>query len=167
MIEESVFYILAVTSVACALGVVAARSPIYSAVSLVACLFAVAGIYALLAAHLLAILQILVYAGAIVVLILFVIMLLNLSREEMGRPVINLRKVAATFAVAAIVALVTGGLAASAMPARRGVGPWFGSIEGVGRVLFTEYLLPFEIVSILLLAAIIGAVVIARKEKDR
>lgn len=167
MIEESVFYILAVTSVACALGVVAARSPIYSAVSLVACLFAAAGIYALLAAHLLAILQILVYAGAIVVLILFVIMLLNLSREELGRPVINLRKVAATFAVAAIVALVTGGLAASAVPAKRVVGPMFGSIEGVGRVLFTEYLLPFEIVSILLLAAIIGAVVIARKEKDR
>ncbi len=166
MIEEAIFYVFAVTSVICALGVVVARNPIYSAISLVVCLFAVAGIYVLLSAHLLAILQILVYAGAIMVLILFVIMLLNLSPEELGRPVFNIRKVAATFAVATFVALVTGSLAASILQVKRGVGPWFGSIEGVGRVLFTDYVLPFEIVSVLLLAAIIGAVVISRRERD-
>lgn len=165
MIEEIIFYVLAATSVVFALGVIAARNPIYSAISLVVCLFAVAGIYALQSAHLVAILQILVYAGAIMVLILFVIMLLNLSTDELGKPVVSARKVTGTFLVGIVVALLTGSLAVSVRPVKQGIGPWFGSVEGVGKVLFTDYLLPFEIVSVLLLAAIIGAVILSKKEK--
>jgi len=165
MIQAIAFYLFAATAVVFALLVVAARNPIYSALSLIGCLFAIAGIFALNSAHLVAILQILVYAGAIMVLILFVIMLLNLSPEELGKPVFNTRKVLAVFLLAAGGALLIGRLGTKVCGSLPAADDRFGSIEGVGMVLFTQYLLPFEMVSLLLLAAIIGAALLSRRER--
>ncbi len=163
MIQAIAFYLFAATAVVFALLVVAARNPIYSALSLIGCLFAVAGVFALNAAHLVAILQVLVYAGAIMVLILFVIMLLSLTPEELGRPVINGRKIAAVFLLAAAAVVLAGRLASAPLGPPPAADASFGTIEGVGLMLFTRYLLPFEMVSLLLLAAILGAAVLSRR----
>lgn len=163
MIQAIAFYVFAATAVVFALLVVAARNPIYSALSLIGCLFAVAGVFALNAAHLVAILQVLVYAGAIMVLILFVIMLLSLTPEELGRPVVNLRKILAVFLLAAAAVVLAGRLGTAPQAAVPPADPSFGTIEGVGLMLFTRYLLPFEMVSLLLLAAILGAAILSRR----
>ncbi len=165
MIPEIFFYVLAATAVLLALAVISARNPVYSAVALVGCLLSVAGIFALNSAHFLALLQILVYAGAIMVLILFVIMLLNLTPEELGGARIRLFKVAGAFFLSVLGALLIVRLGRYLLPAPKGAGACFGTIEAVGKVLYRNYLLPFEMVSLLLLAAILGAVVLTRKEK--
>jgi NADH-quinone oxidoreductase subunit J len=161
--EFVVFWIFAIPLVAAALGVVLARSPVHAAMSLVAAFFFLAGIYILLTAHLLAWLQVLVYAGAIMVVFLFVIMLLNFDDEVLG---VNRMKVMKVLGVAGAAGL--GGLVIAAF---REIGPMpmtrvaddFGTVKAVGTVLFTEYLLPFEATSLLLLVAIVGAVVVAKQ----
>lgn len=163
MIQAIAFYVFAATAVVFALIVIAARNPIYSALGLIGCLFAVAGVFALNAAHLVAILQVLVYAGAIMVLILFVIMLLSLTPEELGRPVVNLRKILSVFLLAAVAVVLAGRLATAPQAAVPPADPSFGTIEGVGLMLFSRYLLPFEMVSLLLLAAILGAAILSRR----
>lgn len=163
MIQAIAFYVFAATAVVFALTVIAARNPIYSALGLIGCLFAVAGVFALNAAHLVAILQVLVYAGAIMVLILFVIMLLSLTPEELGRPVVNLRKILSVFLLAAVAVVLAGRLGAAPQAAVPPADPSFGTIEGVGLMLFSRYLLPFEMVSLLLLAAILGAAILSRR----
>ncbi len=165
MILAILFYIFAATAVVFAVGVVWARNPIYSALSLIGCLFAVAAIFALQSAQLMAILQILVYAGAIMVLILFVIMLLNLTPGELGKAKINTRKVMGAYCMAATGTLLIVRLTGQLPPTEPMLPLQFGSIEAVGTVLYTKYLLPFEMVSILLLGAIIGAVILTRKTK--
>ena len=165
MIQAIAFYLFAATALVFALLVVAARSPVYSALSLIGCLFAVAGVFALNSAHLVAILQVLVYAGAIMVLILFVIMLLNLSPAELGKPVVNTRKVLAVLLSGITGALLIGRMGTKVWGVLPAADDRFGSIEGVGKVLFTQYLLPFEMVSLLLLAAIIGAALLSRRER--
>ena len=165
MIPAIFFYIFAATAVVMAVLVVSARNPIYSATALIGALLAVAGIFALHSAHLMALLQILVYAGAIMVLILFVIMMLNLSPEELGKRRITVRRVAGAYFLGAIATLMIVRFAKHSWTPTREVDPGYGTLEEVGEVLFTEYLLPFEMVSLLLLAAIIGAVVLTRQEK--
>jgi NADH-quinone oxidoreductase subunit J len=165
MIPAIFFYIFAATAVVMAVLVVSARNPIYSATALIGALLAVAGIFALGSAHLMALLQILVYAGAIMVLILFVIMMLNLSPEELGERRITVRRVAGAYFLGAIATLMIVRFAKHLWTPTSEVDPSYGTIEAVGEVLFTEYLLPFEMVSLLLLAAIIGAVVLTRREK--
>jgi NADH-quinone oxidoreductase subunit J len=161
--EWFVFLVFAVPLVAASLGVVIARSPIHSAMSLVAAFFFLAGIYVVLLAHLLAWLQVLVYAGAIMVTFLFVIMLLNFDDEVLGvrrLKVMQVLGVAGALGVAGTVVKATLDLGELPM---RDVGPDFGTIHAVGRVLFTQYVLPFEATSLLLLVAIVGAVVIAKQ----
>jgi NADH-quinone oxidoreductase subunit J len=165
MIPAIIFYILAATAVVLALGVISFGSPIYSALCLIGCLFTVACIFALQSAQLLAILQILVYAGAIMVMVLFVLMILNLSPRELGTAKITRRKVLGAYVLAATGIVLLIRLSGHWFPEAPEVDSLFGSIENVGMVLFTEYLLPFEMVSVLLLAAIIGAVVLTRKSK--
>ena len=167
LLPAILFYLFAATAVVLALGVITARNPIYSAISLVGCLFAVAGIFALQSAQLMAVLQILVYAGAIMVLILFVIMLLNLSPGELGNAKINAGKITGFYLLSTLAALLIVRLSARVVAYEPSVGDAYGSIQAVGMVLFTDYLLPFEMVSILLLAAIIGAVILTRKEKGQ
>ena len=161
--EWIVFLIFAVPLVASALGVVIARSPIHSAMSLVAAFFFLAGIYVVLLAHLIAWLQVLVYAGAIMVTFLFVIMLLNFDDEVLGvrrLKVMQVLGVAGALGVAGTVVKATLELGELPM---RDVDPEFGTIRAVGRVLFTQYVLPFEATSLLLLVAIVGAVVVAKQ----
>ncbi len=160
--EHWVFYPLALLTVVGAFAVILAHNPVYAAMSLVATFFGIAGIYVVLSAHLLAALQVIVYAGAIMVLFLFVIMLLSLSEQDLGERRLTLWKVlggAAACVFAALAYIVFEGVpqdSAGSLP------PGYGTVAGVGRVLFTQYVLPFEATSILLLVAIVGAVVVAK-----
>ncbi len=161
--EVVVFWIFAIPLVISAAGVVVARNPVNAAMSLVAAFFFLAGIYVLLAAHLLAFLQVLVYAGAIMVLFLFVIMLLTTGDEEFGRARMKAMQVAGVFGAAGVLAVIVRAVSQlGALPMRQ-VGNDFGTVKAVGRILFTQYLLPFEATSLLLLVAIVGAVVVAKQ----
>ena len=186
MSAQSVFYILAGFAVVSALLCIVQRNPVASALWLVSTMFALAAIYVLLHAQFIAAIQVLVYAGAIMVLFLFVIMLLNLGREAA-----DLRGRGARLAAVAIAAgllaelyllsrVTPGGLAAAvtvggaagaatpmesfpagsaglAAPAARGV------VGAIAEPLFRTYLIPFELTSVLLLAAAVGAVVLAKR----
>ena len=165
MIQAIFFYIFATIAVAMALLVVSAKNPMRSALALTGCLLTVACIFALESAHLMALLQVLVYAGAIMVLILFVIMLLNLSPRELGDRQISVRRVTGAYLIGATATLLIIRFTKHFWQPASSLEPQFGTIQEVGRVLYTQYLLPFEMVSLLLLAAIIGAVVLTRKEK--
>ncbi|HEX9051554.1 MAG TPA: NADH-quinone oxidoreductase subunit J [Anaeromyxobacter sp.] len=164
MAEKVLFLVFAVPLVATALGVLLSRNPVYAAINLVAAFFCMAGIYVLLTAHLIAFMQVLVYAGAVMVLFLFVIMLLSLGDESLvpgpSKRAMQWVGVAGALAVAGVIgsaiSRVGDGAAAN-------VGGAFGTVKAVGRVLFTEYLLPFEATSLLLLVAIVGAVVVAKE----
>jgi NADH-quinone oxidoreductase subunit J len=162
--ELVTFFVFAVPLVLAAAGVVVARSPMYAAMSLVAAFFFLAGIYVLLSAHLIAFMQILVYAGAVMVLFLFVIMLLSLGNEEKEHERQKAMQLLGTLGAIALVALVASASreVAGADPAV--VAADFGTVKAVGRALFTQYLLPFEATSLLLLVAIVGAVVVAKEK---
>ena len=164
--ETVTFAIFAIFTVATALAVVLSKSPVYAAMNLVGTFFFLAGIYVILTAHLIAFMQILVYAGAVMVLFLFVIMLLSLGDEHLQR---SKKRFVQLFGVAGAAGLFL--VLATAI--QRAVGHeemgtlssphTFGTVKAVGRVLFTEYLLPFEATSLLLLVAIVGAVVVAKE----
>ena len=160
------FVVFAVLLVASALGVILLRSPVRSALSLVSTLFLLAVAFLFLDAHLVALLQVIVYAGAIMVLFLFVIMLLNLQTEprEAGRW--GLKLAAAMFASFFALELISlaRGAGIGAGPGMAGsVAADFGTTASLGELLFTKYLLPFEITSVLLLVAIVGSVVLAKR----
>jgi NADH-quinone oxidoreductase subunit J len=161
--EMVVFWIFAVPLIASAAGVVIARNPVNAAMSLVAAFFFLAGIYILLTAHLLAFLQVLVYAGAIMVLFLFVIMLLTTGDENFGRARMKAMQVGGIFGAAGVMAVVLRAVDQIGPMPMRMVGPDFGSVKAVGRIVFTQYLLPFEVTSLLLLVAMVGAVVVAKQ----
>jgi NADH-quinone oxidoreductase subunit J len=161
------FLLFAFITVACGVNVVLQKHPISSALSLVAVMASLAVLYLLLGAEFLAMAQMIVYAGAIMVLFVFVIMLLNAGTEATrGRS-----WTATIFGIPAILILI-GALAffmQTGMPQLGSVK--FGDFRGggayqVGYALFTEYLLPFEVTSVLILIAIVGAIVLARKELD-
>jgi len=163
------FAVFAVLLVASALGVILQRHPVRSALSLVTTLFLLAVVFIFLEAHLVALLQIVVYAGAIMVLFLFVIMLLNLQHEPVEGGRVGLKFAAAVagslFALQVIwVARNKGGFAGAGMTG--GVGENFGTTAALGEKLFTNYLLPFEITSVLLLVAMVGAVVLAKRQAN-
>ena len=154
------FYLFAILTVVAAAGVIAARSPIYSAMSLVGTFFCLAGIYALLLAHTIAILQVLVYAGAIMVLFLFVIMLLSLG-EAVGPSKITFPRVVGGLTAAGLFALLVYA-AQPFVPAAAPTPASFGTLQSIGAQLYTQWLAPFEAVSLLLLVAMVGAVVVAK-----
>ena len=161
--EGVLFYPLAILTLVGAFAVILSRNPVYAAMSMVLTFFGIAGIYVLLAAELLAALQIIVYAGAIMVLVLFVIMLLNLTELEIGKQKLTVGAiVGGAVALVGWLALYTvfQALPNQEMPTRLAAN--FGEVVGVGRLIFTEFILPFEATSILLLVAIVGAVVVAK-----
>jgi NADH-quinone oxidoreductase subunit J len=164
IMELIVFYIFGGLAVATALAVVAFKNPISSAFSLIVCFFAIAALYAMLNAHFLAVIQILVYAGAIMVLFIFVIMLLNLRGEELEE---RGSSVFFKTITGLLLAGLTGGFFFIFRQMQFGFKPVnnaFGTVKMVGRLLFTEYWFPFEYTSVLLLVAIIGGVVLAKRE---
>ena len=158
------FYILAGVSVIGALLMVSRKNPLTGALALVVSMAGVAGLFAMLHAEFVFILQVLLYAGAIMVLIIFTIMLLNLSPKELKeRPV---GKVRGVIVLAATVAGFIGFIRVL-MLLPEGVpfvSPTFGNIEEVGALMLSSYLFPFEIISVLLLVAIVGVVVLAKKK---
>ena len=156
------FWVFAAITLAGGVGVVVARNPVNGAMSLVGSFFALAGLFLLLDAQLIAALQVLVYAGAIMVLFLFVIMLLNLGPRDLGAPRFGFGKGVGLLAVVAVGFF----LLKAALPFGRGISPpinpAFGTVASVGRLLYQQYTLPFEVVSLLLLTAIVAAVVVAK-----
>jgi len=182
---EIVFYLLAASAIVAALLCISQKNPVPSALWLVTTMFALAAIYVLLNAQFIAAMQVLVYAGAVMVLFLFVIMLLNLSVEEEDikrGPIILLGLVLAVGFVAAMQALKgtsVAGLAArlgiasapssplAALPGGAAVQSpeaFNNAIGAVAKPMFETYLVPFEMTSILLLAAAVGAVVLAKRK---
>jgi len=162
------FYGLAGIGLAAAVLMVTRRNLVHAALYLLVTFFAVAGIFVLLQAEFLAAVQVLVYAGGIMVLYLFVILLVDVPREEAERP---LPRRTHTW-VASVLTLATAGLvvwnlaARPAGPAAPGRGPGGdGNLETVAMALFRHYVLPFEAVSVLLLVAMIAAIVLARPER--
>ena len=164
--ETILFWVFAVGTVVAACGVLFTRNAVSSAMSLVAAFFFLAGIYVLLWAHTIAVLQVLVYAGAIMVLFLFVIMLLSLT--DTG-PITRLSPSRIMGGVATVALLAGLVQAFRALPEETVT--WtqdpakvasFGTVKTLGEVLYTQWLFPFEAVSLLLLVAIVGAVVVAK-----
>jgi NADH-quinone oxidoreductase subunit J len=161
------FLVFAVIAVVAAINVVVQTHPISSAVSLIGVMGSLAVLYLLLGAEFIAAAQVIVYAGAVMVLFLFVIMLLNAGSEvRSGRSFMaSLLGAPVLIALLALLAYFVERIYPQGVTVHFG-GFQGGSPEAIGRALFTTYLLPFEITSILVLIAIIGAVVLARKEMD-
>jgi NADH-quinone oxidoreductase subunit J len=158
------FYILSAFSIITALLVVFAKNPVYSVIFLILTFFSIAGQYVLLNAQFLAIVHIIVYAGAIMVLFLFVLMLLNLNmstepnKSNVFKAMVSI--IAGLLLVALIAALKGADQASGTL-----IDPAQGLVKNLGKILFTDYVVPFEIASILFLAAMVGAVMIGKREK--
>jgi NADH-quinone oxidoreductase subunit J len=167
--EKALFIIFAVIAVASALNILLQRNPMYSALSLIGTLVSLSALYIMLRAQFIAAIQIVVYAGAIMVLFVFVIMLLNAPREQSNVDKQKwLRALAIPFAglLLAEASYVVWRVPARAMPPLDSSSSGVGTTYSVGTKLFTEYLLPFEVTSVLILMAIVGAMVLARRQDD-
>lgn len=191
-IQSVLFYLFAGIAVASALGVVLHRNPISAAILLVLTFFALAGIYAVMGAFFIATMQVLVYAGAIMVLVVFVLMLLSLREENISKLWANPGKKVFLMAIGICLLLVFSGLIrfgvtpSQTQSMRKGVsesGAYQyelktgsesgqsgvnsdGNVASVGAHMFLDYLIPFELISILLLVAVLGAVILAKKSVE-
>ena len=159
------FILFAGLAIGCAIAVVAQRNPLYSAISLIGVFIALASIYVTLAAPFIAAVQVIVYAGAIMVLVIFVIMLLNVEHEEPRRKRLRFLVPAAIGMAAILIAETSFILYSVRASGAKLPGPYsdVGLTHSIGVNLFTAYLLPFEVTSILLLMAIVGAMSLARQ----
>jgi NADH-quinone oxidoreductase subunit J len=161
------FILFGALAIGCALAMVAQRNPLYSAISLIGVFISLACLYVMLAAPFIAAVQVIVYAGAIMVLVVFVIMLLNVEEEERRRPRLKFL-VPLAVGMAAILVAEVAFILVTVQEFR--VTPATGAADvglthSIGSALFTRYLLPFEITSILLLMAIVGAMTLARRSR--
>jgi NADH-quinone oxidoreductase subunit J len=170
MLEPIVFYTLAALIVGFGVLVVTTRNPVHCVLFLVANFLCVAMVYVLLAAEFLAVIQILVYAGGIVVLYLFVVMLVNL-RQPPDMTMDSRRQARAGFALAAImlaeisaILVFSSSRPATAASAAVAAPAGSGNTQVVGLLLYSDYLVPFEVASVLLLVAMVGAIILARKD---
>jgi NADH-quinone oxidoreductase subunit J len=162
----ALFYLFGGVALVSALGMVLnVRNTVASAMSLVITMVALAAVFLLLDAYLVAVIQIMVYAGAIVVLFLFVVMLLNLRSDAFPAPRSVLWKLVGVAATGALLVAFVRFLPGRIPPPAE-LAPGFGGYREVGRALFTTWVLPFEVTSYLLLAAIVGAVVLAKRRLD-
>ena len=162
--QQFFFFLFAGTAVAFAVNLVLQRHPIYSALSLIGVMASLASLYLMLGAEFIAAVQVVVYAGAIMVLFVFVIMLLNAGEEERT----DQSRFTKYFGLPLLLVFVVFLMAVihRQIPQESVVrfGDFPGQTADIGRRLFVDFLLPFEVVSILILIAILGAVVLARKE---
>ena len=171
--ETFVFFFLATVIVVCAILVVAFRNPVYSIISLLVMFFHMAALFVSLHAEFLAAVQIIVYAGAILVLYLFVVMLLNLKHDDSYQRQVWIGVGLGAVALAEVIYLViSAGIGITPSP---GGAPTEGALqtasaipqgntEMIGSLLYTKYLFPFEVASLILLVAMIGAILLAKKE---
>ncbi|MBM3807977.1 MAG: NADH-quinone oxidoreductase subunit J [Acidimicrobiia bacterium] len=172
--DALLFYLFGGVTVLGALAVVTQRNPVYSVLSIIASFFGLAGLYVLLEAPFVAVAQIIIYAGAIMVLFLFTVMLLNATREDAAEwdrshPLYRPFAVRVGGVLAVLLALQLGW----ALSRTSGLGvpidldrPAVSSVQELGRVLFTDYMFAFEVTSILIIAAMVGAVILARKRDE-
>jgi NADH-quinone oxidoreductase subunit J len=164
--EQVFFFYFAFVIAATSVLVVALRNPIYSTLALLVMFFHVAGLYVTLHAEFLAAVQIIVYAGAILVLYLFVVMLLNLKQDVRYHrqwPVAAV--VGVSLAIEALIlTAMKGWMAPAVAPGTEMAVAEVGNTEAIGDVLYTTYLFPFEVASVILLVAMIGAIVLAKKD---
>lgn len=166
MVESFVFAVSAVVIIAGAVGVLVNRNPVHAALSLAATLFGVAVLFVALEANFLAAVQVIVYAGAIVVLFLFVIMLLGVDEAEdiAVEPLIGQRPAGIALGVITVIGL-TGVVLTSSLTGAPAGHEWVrdgADVAQIGRLLFTDYVFALEITSLLLLVAVVGAVALAR-----
>ncbi len=167
ILQQFFFYLVAFITIVAGLCVISCKNPINSAISLVLTFFCLAVFYVTLHAPFMAAIQIMVYAGAIMVLIIFVMMLLNQGAEVVARyrhAVIGAFIAAALMMIQVIVILKQGDVNGVVGPVSSAMVESVGHTELIGMALFTDFLFPFEIASILLLVAIVGAVVLAKRE---
>ena len=172
--DQFLFFVFAGITVLGSLLVIGQRNPIYSVLALIVAFFGLSGLYVLLEAPFVAVVQIIIYAGAIMVLFLFVVMLLNVPREDAAEwdrthPYYRPWPLRIGTALALLMALQLGwalsrtpGLGAGVAADR----PAASSVAELGRVLFTDYMFAFEVTSILIIIAMVGAVVLARKREN-
>lgn len=166
---DIVFYLFAGLAIVAAVGVVAVRSAVYSALCLAVVFVSLAALYVLLSAPFIAAAQVMIYAGAILILFVFVIMMLSPGVDQGAGALKRQRPLAIVFGLALVAELIAV-LAIAVLPPARGMfSPEtiaaIGSTQAVGALLFTDFLLPFEITSLLLLVAIVGVIVLAKKPK--
>ncbi len=164
-ISQIIFYLLASFTILTALFVVFSKNPIYSVLWLILCFFSIAGHFVMLNAQFLAVVHIIVYSGAIMVLFLFTLMLLNLNKEtEPHKPM--LLKFAAVISGGVLFLIILAAMKTT-IPSNY-IAPQaseIGYVKQIGMKLYREYTLPFEVASILFLSAMIGSVVLAKKER--
>lgn len=161
----NLFYFLTFLTLMAALGVVFSKNPVYSVLFLILTFFSLSGHYILLNAQFLAAVNIIVYAGAIMVLFLFVIMFLNLDKEnEQHKSALS--KVAGVIAGGMLLVVMVAALKDANLAGYNAdtFDSQIGMVENLGQVLFKNYLLPFELASVLFLAAMVGAVMLGKKE---
>ena len=158
------FFIFAAAAVGFALNLIIQRHPVYSALSLIGVMASLASLYLMLGAEFIAAVQVIVYAGAVMVLFIFVIMLLNAGEEERTQRSKMARQAGAPLALILFSLLTTVIYRQFPANSMAQFGDFAGQTAPIGRLLFREFLLPFEVVSVLILIAIVGAVVLARKE---
>jgi NADH-quinone oxidoreductase subunit J len=168
MMEALLFAVFAFVAIASAILMVAFRNPVHSALALVTTFFALAGLFALLQAHFLAAVQIIVYAGAIMVLFLFVIMLLNLGHPESLEP---MPRRVRRLTVLLLMALLAGQIGLIGARGLRGSAASVDSalfqdnVSVIGRLLYTDYLFAIQVVGMILLVALVGVMVLVKKDK--
>jgi NADH-quinone oxidoreductase subunit J len=158
------FYFLSFLAIFSALLVVFSKNPVYSVLYLIITFFAIAGHYILLDAQFLAVVHVIVYAGAIMVLFLYVIMLLNLNQESEPHKS-TLVKIAAVSSSGLLLTVLIGALRGVSQVVPKTGGAGIGLVKNLGQVLFNEFLFPFEVSSILLLAAMVGVVMVGKDEE--
>lgn len=162
--EQILFFFVSFCAVASAVYFVFAKNPLYAILSLIVTMFSIAGLYILLNAQFLGIVQVIVYAGAIMVLFLYILMMLNLNKEDEGRKQ-GLLKFTGVFAAGILLIGILGAFKGMKFTnVGTGVDSSVGLTKNLGRLLFNEYVLPFELASILILAGIVGAVLIGKKD---
>ena len=162
-LESILFYISSAIAIAASLVVVTSKRPVYGVLALVAGILALSALFALLKAYFVAIIQILIYAGAIIVLFLFVIMLLGIEGMETTKDKQKSQWIVSLLLVSAFLAelaVVFAAFADSSIPQKNLI----GTVEAIGQVLFSKFLLPFELISGILLIGILGVVELAKKQ---
>lgn len=163
---QILFSILALITLATAFLTIYSRNPIHSAIYLVICFFSIAGHYLLLNAQFLAIVHVIVYSGAIMILFLFTVMLMNLNKEnEVHKPRVTRLGAIVLFCLMCLVLIAIFVNSKPIVGEYVTTGEDYQSIKILGKVLLNEYMVPFEFASVLLLVAMIGSVLLSKKEK--
>ena len=164
-LSQILFWFLSALAVVAAIGVISSKNPIYSVLWLIVVFFAISGHYVLMNAQFLAIVNIIVYAGAIMVLFLFVIMLMNFNKDAEPVKNVYLKMAGIVSGLSLMIVIVAALASAETANVVMRTDTSVGLIKNLGQALFKTYVVPFEIASVLFLSAMIGAIVIGKKDK--